>query len=462
MSEYTIAAVATPLGEGGIGIVRLSGPDAVTIADQMFQRKDGKKLKDLPTYQLRYGKVVDPKNDRQLDEALAVVMRAPHSYTAEDVVEIQCHGGVVVVREILNLAIELGARAAEPGEFTKRAFLNGRLDLAQAEAVIDIIESQTRRGLEVAVDQLEGSLSKRIKEMQERLYQITVQVEVSIDFPEEDLPEADLRQIEKELAATIDDAKNLLATADDGKILREGLKTVITGKPNVGKSSLLNTLLNENRALVTDIPGTTRDTIEEVINLKGIALRLIDTAGIRDTSDVVEQLGVARSLDLLEQADLVLHVLDRSVALTEEDFTVLERTKNMKRILLINKVDLPPLWDLEALGELDHPVLEISLLEKPSQMVETLSATILDLLSKGGLHSSAGSRALITRARHKAALAEAKRSLQEALNTLRGGLPLDLIAVDLYNALEHLGEITGETVRENVLDRIFEQFCIGK
>ncbi|NMB00883.1 MAG: tRNA uridine-5-carboxymethylaminomethyl(34) synthesis GTPase MnmE [Firmicutes bacterium] len=462
MSDYTIAAVATPLGEGGIGIVRLSGPDALTIADQMFQRKDGKKLRELPTYQLRYGKVVDPKTGRKLDEALAVVMRAPHSYTAEDVVEIQCHGGVVVVREILALAVELGAKPAEPGEFTKRAFLNGRLDLSQAEAVIDIIQSQTRLGLEVAVDQLEGSLSSRIKDMQERLYQITVQVEVSIDFPEEDLPEADLEQIERDLVLTIDELSTLLATADDGKILREGLKTVITGKPNVGKSSLLNTLLDENRALVTDIPGTTRDTIEEVVNLQGVALRLIDTAGIRQSSDVVEQLGVARSLELLQEADLVLHVLDRSVTLTEEDFAVIERTKGMKRILLINKVDLPQVWDVKDLGELDCPVLEISLLEERDAVVHNLATCIFDLLGTGGLQSSAGSRALLTRTRHKQALTDARRSLEEALKTLQAGLPLDLMAVDLYNGLEHLGEITGETVRENVLDRIFAQFCIGK
>lgn len=309
MADSTIAAVATPLGEGGIGIVRLSGPQAVAIADQMFQRKDGKKLADLPTYTLRYGKVVDPKSGRKLDEALAVVMRAPHSYTAEDVVEIQCHGGVVVVREVLNLALELGARLAEPGEFTKRAFLNGRLDLSQAEAVIDLIRSQTRLGLEVAVDQLEGSLSREIRDIQEDLYQIAVQVEAAIDFPEDDLPDVELEGIEERLRAAIGRMDNLLATADDGKILREGLKTVITGKPNVGKSSLLNTLLNEQRALVTDIPGTTRDTIEEVVNLRGVALRLIDTAGIRESEDVVEQLGVERSLHLLEEADLVLHVL---------------------------------------------------------------------------------------------------------------------------------------------------------
>ncbi|HBG01704.1 MAG TPA: tRNA uridine-5-carboxymethylaminomethyl(34) synthesis GTPase MnmE [Firmicutes bacterium] len=463
MIESTIAAVATPLGEGGIGIVRLSGPEALRIADQIFRGKKGEKLSEIGTYQLRYGKVVDPHTGQMVDEALALVMRAPHSYTAEDVVELQCHGGVVVVQEILSLSLMLGAQAAEPGEFTKRAFLNGRLDLSQAEAVIDIVRSQTRLGLLVAVDQLEGSLSKRIKALQERLYAITAQVEASIDFPEDDLPDVELREIEHSLELSIQELGTLLATADEGKILREGLKTVITGKPNVGKSSLLNTLLNENRALVTNVPGTTRDSIEEVVNLRGIPLRLIDTAGIRESTDLVEQLGVARSLDLLQQADLVLHVLDRSEALTEEDFEVLRRTRNAKRIVLINKVDLAPVWAMEDLGDVGgSPVLEISLLGDNPGVIQDLADTILHLVGSGQIQRSAGSRAVVTRTRHKQALQKAKGSLQESLGTLHAGLPLDLIAVDLYAALEHLGEITGETVRDNVLERIFAQFCIGK
>ncbi len=463
MTDYTIAAVATPLGEGGIGIVRLSGSDALTIADQVFAGTRGETTSDLENYRVRYGKIVDPGSGQTVDEALAIVMRAPHSYTAEDVVELQCHGGVVVVQEVLSLCLNLGARMAEPGEFTKRAFLNGRLDLSQAEAVIDIVRAPTRLGLEVAIDQLEGSLSRRIKDIQERLYQIVVEVEASIDFPEDDLPDVELSEIEGNLELTLSEIAELLSTADDGKILREGLKTVITGKPNVGKSSLLNTLLDENRALVTDIPGTTRDSIEEVVNLQGVPLRLIDTAGIRESTDVVERLGVARSLDLLQEADLVLHVLDRSEPLTNDDFDVIKRTRDKKRIMLINKVDLPPLWDVEALGDLgESPVLEMSLLHDKSQVVRRLSGVILGLVGSGQITSFAGSRALITRTRHKQALQEAGGSLGESLETLRRGLPLDLIAVDLYAALEHLGEITGETVRENVLDRIFAQFCIGK
>jgi tRNA modification GTPase len=461
--DQTIAAVATPLGEGGIGIVRISGPKAVEIADKIFRAQRGQRLQDLKSYRLSYGQIVDPATTRQIDEALALVMRAPRSYTGEDVVELQCHGGIIAVRAVLNLALSSGARLAEPGEFTKRAFLNGRLDLSQAEAVIDIIQAPTTLGLEVAVDQLEGSLSRRIKDIQGRLYGIVVEVEASIDFPEEDLPEVELQKLEEAMLVSYEGLDNLLTTADDGRILREGLKTVIAGKPNVGKSSLLNKLLDENRALVTDVPGTTRDTIEEVINLRGVPLRLIDTAGIRESEDVVERLGIARSLDLLQQADLILHVLDSSVALTAEDHQILEKTKNQKRVILVNKVDLKPVWDLSALGDLgDNPILEISLVDQGQELVDQLAETILTHVGSGSILSSAGSRALVTRTRHKQALTNAKQSLERALATFRAGLPLDLIAVDLYEALEQLGEITGETVRENVLDQIFAQFCIGK
>lgn len=463
MIDYTIAAIATPLGEGGIGIVRLSGANALAIADQIFKGAQGEIASDLANYRVRYGKVIDPQTGQTVDEALAIVMRAPHSYTAEDVVELQCHGGVVVIQEVLALCLNQGAKLAEPGEFTKRAFLNGRLDLSQAEAVIDIIRSPTRLGLEVAVDQLEGSLSRRIKGIQEHLYQIMVEVEASIDFPEDDLPEVELSHIRATLELALSEITELIDTADDGKIIREGLKTVITGKPNVGKSSLLNTLLDENRALVTDIPGTTRDSIEEVVSLRGVPLRLIDTAGIRESTDLVEKLGVARSLDLLQEADLVLHVLDRSEALSDDDFEVIRRTREKRRIVLINKVDLPPLWETESLGDLgDSPILEMSLLQDKSKVVHRLADMIMTLMGSGQIASFAGSRALITRTRHKQALQDAARALSQSLETLQQGLPLDLIAVDLYGALEHLGEITGETVRENVLDRIFAQFCIGK
>ena len=463
MINDTIAAIATPLGEGGIGFVRIRGPEAVSIGDQMFAAKRGDTLAELGTYKVRYGRVLEPETNRQLDEALALVMLAPHSYTGEDVVEIQCHGGVVVIREILDLALRLGARLAEPGEFTKRAFLNGRLDLSQAEAVMDIIQSQTRLGLEVAVDQLEGSLSRRIVSLSEHLFDIVVRVEASIDFPEDDLPEILPDEIDDVIVQSLEELDELLATADEGKMLREGLRTVITGRPNVGKSTLLNKLLDENRALVTDIPGTTRDAIEETINLRGIPLRLVDTAGIRETGDVVERLGVERSLELLDQADLVLHVLDRSVPLSEDDLALLQRTEGRRRLILINKADLPPVWDAAELGELsESPVLETSLVTEDRQVVDELAEAILACIGSGRTVSAVGSRAMLTRARHKQAVQNAQASLRQALETVRQGLPLDLIAVDLYAALEFLGEITGETVRENVLDRIFAQFCIGK
>jgi len=456
----TIAAVATPLGEGGIGIVRISGPQAVTIADQIFKAKRGERLKDLPTYQMRYGKVINPKTGQALDEALALVMLGPHSYTGEDVVELQTHGGVVVVREILQQALELGAEVAAPGEFTKRAFLNGRLDLAQAEAVIDIVRSRTELGLQVAVDQLEGSLSRRIGAVKERLYGIVVRVEAMLDFPEDDVPDLEIGEMEEIISLGLKELDALIATSDDGKVLREGLKTVITGKPNVGKSSLLNRLLNENRALVTDIPGTTRDTIEEVVNLRGLPLRLIDTAGIRRGEDLVERLGVERSLEVLAAADLVLHVVDSSVPLEKEDFEILERAKDKKRIILINKIDLPPAWEIKELGDLGSAkVLKTSFLK--GDLAHLIDA-ILAYAGGGFNKKAAGTRAIITRTRHKQSLKKAKTALEQALKTLREGFPVDLITVDLYTALENLGEITGETVRENVLDRIFEQFCIGK
>lgn len=463
MFDQTIAAIATPLGEGGIGIVRLSGPGAVQIGEQVFQTRGGSRLQDLGTYQLRYGKVVDPRSGKQLDEALALIMLAPRSYTGEDVLEIQCHGGIVVIREILQLVLDLGARLAEPGEFTKRAFLNGRLDLSQAEAVADIIQSQTRLSLEVAVDQLEGSLSRELGQVREHLYALLVQVEASIDFPEDDLPELETMKLKQIIKECLDLLEQLLATADDGKILREGLKTVITGKPNVGKSTLLNKLLAENRALVTDIPGTTRDSIEEAINLRGIPLRLVDTAGIRESKDPIERLGVARSLEHLEQADLVLHVFDRSIALDGDDHHLLQRTAGRRRLILVNKADLPAVWELEELGDLEgSAVMELSLLQEEESAVERLAAAILECIGSGSVISSAGTRALLTRSRHKQAVERALNALQQALTTLAEGLPLDLIAVDLYAALEFLGEITGETVRDNVLDRIFSEFCIGK
>jgi len=462
LTDQTIAAIATAIGEAGIGIVRLSGSKALEIADQIFSSRQGLPPSSLPGYSARYGRVVDPETKRTVDEAVLLVMRAPRSYTGEDVVEFQCHGGVVVVQRILEMALRLGARLAEPGEFTKRAFLNGRIDLSQAEAVIDVVRSRTEASLELAVDQLEGSLSRRIGAIREHLYDLVVRVEAIIDYPEDDIPEMEMDEMAEVIQAGLAELERLLATADQGKVLREGLKAVITGKPNVGKSSLLNRLLDEQRALVTDIPGTTRDIIEEVLNLKGIPLRLIDTAGIRESADVVERLGVERAVQLWSEADLIIHVLDGSVPLTEEDFQILAQTKDKHRVVVINKSDLPRVWDLADLPQADlggAKIVEISLLEGE---LDPVVDAILDLVMQGVVREGTSSQAIITRARHKAALEQAKGDLEQALETLTSGLPLDLISVGLQGALEHLGEITGETVRENVIDRIFAQFCIGK
>lgn len=456
MYNDTIAAIATPLGEGGIGIVRLSGPDALKIGDQVFRAKQNKKLKNLPTYTLAYGKIID-RDQKVVDEVIAAVMLEPKSYTGEDVVELQCHGGIVVIQKILDLVLSYGARLAEPGEFTKRAFLNGRIDLSQAEAVIDVIRSKTELSLDLAVQQLEGSLSNRIQEMREKLYDIIIRIEASIDFPEDDIPDVEYSEMKEILADIHQDITRLLATADSGKVLREGLKTVITGKPNVGKSSLLNRLLNENRALVTDIPGTTRDVIEEVLNLQGIPLRLLDTAGIRESDDLVEQMGVERAIQLIDEADLVLHVLDASSELTEDDFSLLEKTAKKQRVLIVNKIDLPEKWSIDVLPQ-DAKIVKTSLVR---DSLDPVIDTIVGLI-KSGYVQQKQEGAIITRSRHKQLLSLALADLEQAQETLSNNLPVDLIAIGLQGALEHLGEITGETVRDNMIDRIFEQFCIGK
>lgn len=463
MFNDTIAAIATAMGEAGIGIVRISGGEAINIADQVFRAKNRKKLADVPGFTVRYGKIVDPLG-KVIDEALAVIMRGPHSYTGEDVVELQCHGGVVVMRKTLDVVLALGARLAEPGEFTKRAFLNGRIDLSQAEAVIDIVRSKTDRSLDLAVQQLEGSLSRRIQSFREKLYDLVVQVNAAIDFPEDDIPEIEAEHMQAVLTEVIGEITRLIDTADNGKVLREGIKTVITGKPNVGKSSLLNRLLDENRALVTDIPGTTRDTIEEVLNISGIPFRLVDTAGIRQSADRIEQLGVERALEYVAEADLILHVLDVSRELEEEDMRLLKELADRKRVLVINKIDLPWRWGGKAslveacLLDPDVPAVEISLLE---DSLEPLLECIVSLVMEG-LVQIERENAIITRSRHKQALVEARADLEQALETFNQGLPLDLISIGLFGALEHLGEITGETVRDNIIDRIFAQFCIGK
>ncbi|MDA8097798.1 MAG: tRNA uridine-5-carboxymethylaminomethyl(34) synthesis GTPase MnmE [Clostridia bacterium] len=457
----TIAALATPLGEGGVGIVRLSGPAALEVAAGLFKAKHAQDLRAGRNYHLVYGHIVDPETGDTVDEVLLAVMRAPHSYTREDVVEVHAHGGIVPLRRILELCIAGGARLAEAGEFTKRAFLNGRLDLAQAEAVLDVIRSKTGDGLRLAVDQLGGRLSRKIASFREDLVQMLAEIEASIDFPEEEIPESTMLEINGRLRRLAEASGELLAGAEAGRIYREGLATVIVGKPNVGKSSLLNALLRENRAIVTEIPGTTRDVIEEIVNIRGIPIRLLDTAGLRETEDIIEQIGVERSRQAVALADLVILVLDADTGIEDEDRRVVELVAGKQVLAVVNKTDLAPEdLDKAQVKEFTGAEAVVRTAVTDNQGLEALESAIADLVLGGRV--SRGDTLLITNGRHKAALIKARKHLLEASDTLRQELPLEMTAIDIRSALEAFGEITGSTVTEDILDRIFADFCIGK
>ncbi|MEG6510386.1 tRNA uridine-5-carboxymethylaminomethyl(34) synthesis GTPase MnmE [Desulforamulus ruminis] len=461
MLEDTIVAIATPLGEGSIGVIRISGPGAIEAGRKVFRPKKNINWHIKDNYRLVYGYIVNPQQEEIIDEVLLSVMRGPHSFTAEDVVEISCHGGIVPLRRVLQLLLRQGARLAEPGEFSKRAFLNGRLDLSQAESIIDIIRAKTDAGAQIAMAQLGGSLSNKIFTLQDKLLSLLAQIEAVIDFPEEDIGEANLQEMSRNCSEIIKETEQLLANAQTGKIYREGLQTVIVGKPNVGKSSLLNALLREQRAIVTEIPGTTRDIIEEVINIRGIPIKIMDTAGLRETRDLVEQLGVEKSRELLNQADLILFVLDATTGLSAEDYRVLELVRDKKVILLINKIDVASIgFDTEALKEFfpKSPILKIS--AKKEIGLETLEQVIMDLILEGKVTST--DQIFISNTRHKQALERSMDHLQEALQGMKALVPPDLISIDIRSAWEILGEITGNTVGEDLIDRIFSDFCIGK
>ena len=457
--EDTIAAIATPLGEGGIGIVRISGVDAISLVDQAFMSPKGRDLASSRNWSLSYGWILDRAGEK-IDEVIISVMRAPHSYTRENVVEINCHGGLIPLQGVLERVLELGARLAEPGEFTKRAFLNGRLDLSQAEAVIDVIRAKTDRSHRLAVRQLEGALSEAIRSMRQDLIGLLAAIEAGIDFPDEvgDMePEAAVQIIE----STEQHINQMLATADTGRILREGIDTAIVGRPNVGKSSLLNLLVRENRAIVTEIPGTTRDVIEEIVNIGGLPFVVRDTAGIRHTEDVIEKIGVERAIALMEGADLVLCVVDGSNGLQEEDISLLEQVRSKIAVLVVNKSDLG-----QAVSEAEYrqwlpnpPIVRLS--ARTGQGLGELEQTVVSQMVQGEIDLT-GDSLVVTRARHKQALKEANASLEEARRTLTQGLPMDLVAVDIRGAAESLGEVTGDTVMDEVIDRIFADFCIGK
>ncbi|WP_416037589.1 tRNA uridine-5-carboxymethylaminomethyl(34) synthesis GTPase MnmE [Lactococcus formosensis] len=447
----TIAAISTPLGEGAIAIVRLSGSDAVSIAKKVFQGKD---LDKVASHTINYGHIFD--EDRLVDEVMLSVMKAPKTFTREDLVEINTHGGIAVTQEILQLLLRSGARLAEPGEFTKRAFLNGRIDLAQAESVMDLIRAKTDQAANIAVKQLDGSLSNLINNIRQEILESLAQVEVNIDYPEYDDVETMTSQMLLEKTAHFEQLlETLLATAKRGKILREGLRTAIIGRPNVGKSSLLNQLLREEKAIVTDIAGTTRDVITEFANIGGVPLELIDTAGIRETEDVVEKIGVERSQKALEEADLVLLVLDASSPLTPKDVELLELSSSTNRIILLNKTDLPEQIELEKLPE---DFIRISALK--NENLDAVEKQIRALFFSGEIEAKDATT--LSNARHIGLVEQALDALKEANRGLAMGLPVDLIQVDVTRCWQLLGEITGEAAPDELITQLFSQFCLGK
>lgn len=459
-ADDTITAVATAVGEGGIGIVRVSGACALEIAAQLFKSPKDRLVQEIKNFSAAYGNIIDPDTQDVVDEVLLLVMRGPHSYTCEDVVEIHCHGGPVALQKILSLTLNFGARLAEPGEFTKRAFLNGRLDLTQAEAVIDVIRAKTDASLNMAIGHLSGRLSAKLKEVRHKILGMIAQLEAAIDFPEEDIEEASAQKVSREVEEVLVQLEHLLATAQTGKILRDGLKTVIIGKPNVGKSSLLNALVGEKKAIVTDVPGTTRDIIEEYLNIKGIPLKIIDTAGIRETQDIVEKIGVDRAKEIMEQADLILLLLDSSLPLSQEDIKILEILKDKRTLVLINKSDLPQQLDISAVIQFvpSEEILRISAAQGTG--LEEVEQAIVDKVYSGHVVQAEG--AFVNNARHEHLLHQAREHLIEVLSTIRQGMPTDCIVVDLRAAWDKLGEITGDTVGEDIIEQIFTQFCIGK
>jgi tRNA modification GTPase len=459
MKEFdTIAAVATSVGEGGISIIRVSGERALSIVNKIFMGKNGRTLEDIKTYTMRYGNIFNKTTGETIDEVIVSYMKGPRSFTAEDTVEINCHGGLVSTNRVLEEVVKAGARIAEPGEFTKRAFLNGRIDLSQAEAVIDIIRSKTELSMKSALMQSEGRISREINRLRHRLLGVIAHIEATVDFPEDDLEEITTDKVTEDLKDIIKEIKVLLATANEGKILREGLNLVIVGKPNVGKSSLLNALLMENRAIVTEIPGTTRDVIEEYINIDGIPVKIIDTAGIRETEDVVEKIGVERSKEKINEADLIILMLDISRELDSEDREIIQYIKDRKYILILNKVDLDSQLNREHINQLNpNNIIETS--AKTGEGLEELKRLIKELFFRGEVVAT---EVMITNTRHKEALLRALERCEAALETLNNRLSIDFASIDVRSAWSHMGEITGETLEEDILDKIFSEFCIGK
>ena len=453
----TIAAISTAIGEGGIAIIRISGEKAKEIANNIFEAKNKKPILDMKSYTMKYGYIID-ENKNHIDEVIISYMKGPRSFTAEDTIEINCHGGVVATNKVLETVIRQGARLAEPGEFTKRAFLNGRIDLSQAEAVIDIITSKTELSMKSALMQSEGVISKEIRALRDKIISIIAHIEATVDYPEDDLEEVTADEAIKDLQNINEEIKRLIDTSEEGKILREGLSTVIVGKPNVGKSSLLNALTKENRAIVTDVPGTTRDVIEEYISVAGVPIKVIDTAGIRETEDIVEKIGVEKSREKISDADLVILMLDSNSGLSEEDKEIINHVRDKKYMVLLNKSDLDNNLTEEDLNFLEcDNVFKIS--AKTGSGIDVVKSKIRDLFFKGEITTN---NVIVTNTRHKEALFRAYDSINSAIEALKNTFAIDLASIDIRNAWTFLGEITGDSLEENIIDKIFKDFCLGK
>ena len=456
--EKTIAAISTAMSASGIGIVRISGDEAMDVISRIYRSKNGKKnIREVQSHTIHYGFIYDGED--VVDEVLVMIMRGPHTYTGEDTVEIDCHGGVYAMKKVLETVLKNGAVIAEPGEFTKRAFLNGRLDLSQAEAVMDVIQARNSMALKSSVEQLKGSVQRAVKEIRSRLLYQIAYIESALDDPEH----YDLEGYPQELAKIVDkeagEITDLLKTADDGRMIQEGIKTVILGKPNAGKSSLLNFLVGEDRAIVTEIEGTTRDILEEYISLNGITLRVIDTAGIRETEDIVEKIGVGKAKQMAKDADLILYVVDSSRPLDDNDEDIIELLSGRKSIVIYNKTDLEPVVNMAKLQErTGNPVIPVSIVEEKG--IRKLEEEIKNMFFKGEL--SFNDEVYITNARHKAALEEARESLKLVKNSIDMGMAEDFFSIDLMNAYESLGRIVGESVGEDLVNEIFSKFCTGK
>lgn len=456
----TIAAISTPPGEGAIGIVRLSGEEAVKIADRVY-KSGTKKLIEQKSHTIHYGHIENPKTGETVDEVMISVMRAPKTFTREDVVEINCHGGITSVNQVLQVVLQFGARLAEPGEFTKRAFLNGRIDLSQAEAVMDLIRAKTDKAMHVALQQLDGNLSTLIRNLRADILDTLAQVEVNIDYPEYDDVETLTSQLLVEKAKIVKvQIQQLLQTASQGKILREGLATAIIGRPNVGKSSLLNFLLQEEKAIVTEVAGTTRDIIEEYVNVRGVPLKLVDTAGIRETEDIVERIGVEKSRQALANSDLVLLVFNQNEKLSKEDRLLIKATDQNHRIVILNKMDLPNQLDLTKLEELVDPdfIVKTSILTKSG--IDVLEEKIAHLFFAG--ETGERDATYVSNVRHIALLNDAESALDDVITGIESGMPVDLVQIDMTRCWELLGEITGDSVQDELLTQLFSQFCLGK